>query len=42
MDLPAYLDMLQQVVGDTDQASLAGVISVRTISVRTSGQNDNR
>ena len=33
VDLPAYLEMLQQAVGDTDQASLAGVMKIRTRSL---------
>lgn len=34
VDPPAYLEMLQQAVGDTDQASLAGVMKIRTHSLK--------
>lgn len=34
IDPPAYLEMLQQAVGDTDQASLAGVMKIRTHSLK--------
>lgn len=42
VDLPGYLEMLQQAVVGTDQTSLTDVMKIRTCSLRTSGQNYNR